>query len=165
MKLKVGFDVDDTISAFMEPYINRFGQPKSDLEITKNVFNVLRHDYNFWMNVPVINKPDFIPELICSKRCHPKEWSKKYLADKVGIPNTVPFYQLFCQFMPKSKVLKGKVDVYVDDSVSNFIEINSKGIPCLLIDSSWNQDFDTPLRIFSLKYKEIEYVYNKNFKQ
>ncbi len=163
--MRIGIDIDNTVVDFMGPYLERFGTPKNDIEITKNVFNVLRKDYDFWMNLPVINKPDFTPELICSKRCHPKSWSKKYLADKVGISTNIPFYQLFCQFMPKSKVLKGKIDVYIDDSVSNFIEINSKGIPCLLIDSPWNQEYKTPLRIFSLKYREIEYIYNKNFKR
>lgn len=163
-KLKIGLDVDDTISEFMNPYLHKFGTPKNDFEIVQNVFNILRHDKDFWMTVPIINKPDFIPQLICSKRCHPKTWSKDFLESKVGIPQNIPFYQLICQFMPKSKILKGKIDVFVDDSIDNFLEINSKGIPCLLIDSQWNQYFDTPLRIFSLKYREIEYVYTKNFK-
>lgn len=161
-KLRIGLDVDNTISDFMSPYIKRFGI-NTDSEITKNVFNILRYDKEFWMNVPIINVPDFTPTLICSKRCHPKSWSKKFLADKIGIPTNIPFYQLLCQFMPKSKVLKGKVDVYIDDSISNFIEINNAGIPCLLIHSKWNKDYETSLRIFSLKYDEIEYVYSKNF--
>jgi hypothetical protein len=163
-KLRIGIDLDDTVVAFMDPYIQRFGYPKTSYEINYNVFSVLRKDKEFWMNTPILNIPDFVPTLICSKRCHPKSWSKKYLADKIGIPNNVPFYQLFCQFMPKSKILKGKIDVYIDDSVSNFNEINSAGIPCLLMDSKFNREFDTPLRIFSLKYEEIKYIYSKNFR-
>lgn len=65
--------------------------------------------------------------------------------------------------MPKSKVLKGKIDIYVDDSIPNFLEINNAGIPCLLMDSEWNRDYETPLRIFSLEYKVIEDKYIKYF--
>lgn len=162
-KLKIGLDVDETISAFMAPYIKRFGLPKNPEEIGYNCHNILRHDRDFWLNVPLIHRPDFMPELFCSKRVNPKSWSKKYLFDKLGIPKSIPFFQLWGQWMPKSKVLKGKIDVYVDDSIPNFLEINNAGIPCLLMDSEWNRDYETPLRIFSLEYKVIEDKYIKYF--
>lgn len=162
-KLKIGLDVDETISAFMTPYIERFGIPKSSEEIGYNCHNVLRHDRNFWLNVPLLHIPDFMPELFCSKRVNPKAWSKKYLFDKLGIPKSIPFFQLMGQWMPKSKVLKGRIDIYIDDSIPNFLEINGAGIPCLLMDSDWNKDYETPLRIFSLEYKEIEDKYIKYF--
>ena len=43
----------------------------------------------------------------------------------------------------------------IDDSIDNFIELNESGVPCLLIDSEWNRNFETPLRIFTLQYEEM----------
>lgn len=161
-KLRIGLDCDDTISAFMQPYLDKFGTPKNDFEITRNVYK-LRTDKDFWMNVPVIHYPDFTPTLFCSKRIHPKSWSKKYLSDKLGFSESIPFYQLYGQHLSKSRWVKGKVDVFIDDSISNFKELNSAGVPCLLIDSEWNRHFETPLRIYSLSYEEIEYKFNSHF--
>ena len=48
--LKIGLDIDDVLAEFMQVYLNRFGTPKQDSEITKNVQNVLRKDRFFWEN-------------------------------------------------------------------------------------------------------------------
>lgn len=162
-KLKVGFDLDDTIFDFYGKYLSIFGTPKSSVEITKNVYN-LRKNKKFWENLEIINTPDFIPELFCTKRINSKRYTKKALQPIIG-NKSIPIYQLYYYKSKKSSRIKGKVDVFIDDSIDNFIELNNAGIPCLLIDSLWNREFDTPLRIFSLKYREIEYVYNKNFKK
>jgi hypothetical protein len=162
-ELRIGLDVDQVIVDFMNPYIKRFGEPKNETQISRNVFQILRHDKEFWFNTPVINRPDFIPSIICSKRCHPKKWSKTFLYEKVGIPFDVPFYQLMCQTMNKSRYIQGKCDIYIDDSVSNFVDISQHNIPCLLMDTPWNRYFDTPYRIFSLEYVEIESMFRKFF--
>ena len=77
--LKIGLDLDQVLDDFMGPYLKRFGTPKTDFEITKNVQRVLSKDRDFWLNLPVINTIDFIPELYCSKRVNPKSWSKQWL--------------------------------------------------------------------------------------
>lgn len=159
-KLKIGLDLDDTIFGFMEAYLNIFKSPKSSKEIAKNVYN-LRKNKQFWENLPVINLPDFKPELICTKRINPKSYTKNALL-KINITN-IPIYQLYYYNSKKSKRIKGKCDVFIDDSVDNFIDLNNAGIPCLLIDSKWNSTFETPLRIYSLKYEEIEYTFNLHF--
>jgi hypothetical protein len=160
-KLKIGLDLDDTVFAFMQSYINKFGLPKSSKEIAKNVYR-LRKNKNFWENLPPINIPDFKPELICTKRINSKIYTRKALS-KINITN-IPIYQLYYYNSKKSKRIKGKCDVFIDDSIDNFIDLNESGIPCLLIDSEWNRHFNTPLRIFSLQYDEIEIKYNQHFK-
>ena len=35
--LRIGLDIDDTIGSWRPEYLERFGQPKSDFEITRNV--------------------------------------------------------------------------------------------------------------------------------
>ena len=63
--------------------------------------------------------------------------------------------------MSKAPVLKGRVDVFIDDSIKNFEDLNSQGIPCLLIDSPQNRHYKTEYRIYSLDEKEIELMYLK----
>lgn len=157
MKLRIGLDIDDTICDFLGPYFNRFGYPKGPYEITKNVRKLVK-DKEFWMNLPIINRPNFIPELYCTKRIHSKLWSKQFLLEN-NLP-IAPIYQIFCQDSNKSSRIKGRVDVFIDDSISNFIELNLNGIPCLLINNNHNKNWGPVGRIFSLNKDEIEDCYN-----
>lgn len=155
--LKIGFDIDDTLAEFINTYFNRFGKPKNNSEITKNVFNVLRRDKNFWENLPVLNTLSFIPELYCTKRVNSKTYTKNWLK-KNGFPMR-PIYQMYYQKGNKADLIKGKVDVFIDDSISNVIQMNKAGVPCLLYDRPHNQNYDFVGRIYSLDYTEIEETY------
>lgn len=70
-------------------------------------------------------------------------------------------YIKFQDKLSKAPILKGRVDVFVDDSIKNFEDLNSQGIPCLLIDSPQNRNYETEYRIHSLDEKEIESIYLK----
>lgn len=157
MSLKVGFDLDNCIFEFMDYYISKFGKPKSDFEITKNVTRKLSKNKEFWLNEPLIRRPNFTPALYCTKRVHNKEWTKEQLRIH-NLPNA-PIYQIYCQIQSKAPKVKGKVDVFIDDSISNFIDLNLNGVPCLLIDDKYNQRWGPVGRIFSLNIEEIEDAY------
>ena len=157
MRLRIGLDIDDTVCDFIGPYLRRFGIPKKDSEITKNVSRILVNDRDFWINLPVIHRPNFEPALYCTKRIHSKLWSKQFL-DMNNLP-IAPIYQVLCQVSSKAPRIKGRVDVFVDDSVSNFIDLNLNGIPCLLIDAKHNQKWGPIGRVFSLNKDEIEECY------
>lgn len=156
--LKIGLDLDDVIFDFMGSYLNRFGIPKEDYIITKNVYK-LKKDKDFWLNLPVLRTIDFIPALYCTKRISNKTWTKDALALN-GFPER-PIYQRHYQRSPKSPLIKGRVDVFIDDSISNFTEINKSGIPCLLMDAPHNQGFETPYRIYTLTLAEIKKKYSE----
>jgi uncharacterized HAD superfamily protein len=159
-KLRIGLDIDDTIAGFSQGYIERFGKfPKVDWAITRNVNNILIKEREFWLGLPLLRKPDFEPRLYCSCRINNKRWTKQYLNDR-GLPKS-PLYQIPGYHLSKAETIRGKVDVFIDDSVRIFEDLNKKGIPCLLIDSVQNKNYETPYRIYSLKYAEIEGVYNK----
>ena len=128
--LRIGLDLDQTIDDFWGPYLDRFGPPKTDSEVTKNVMRILSKDREFWLNLPVLRRPNFVPALYCTARVNSKVWTKKYLEN-----NNFP-------------------------KVRNFKELNSKGIPCLLMDAENNRHIDTILRVHTLELKEIENVYN-----
>ena len=158
MRLRVGLDLDDTIFSFMEPYRKRFGIPKDEYEITRNVERVLKKDKKWWLNQPLINRPNFEVALYCTKRVHRKEWTKEQLMLH-NLP-IAPIYQVFNQSRNKADLIKGRVDVFIDDSVSNFIHMNKAGLPCLLLNTKYNQHWGPIGRIYSLNMEEIEDSYH-----
>lgn len=158
MRFRIGLDLDDTVCAFYDPYFKRFGMPRKGSEITKNVTRILINDKDFWLGLPVINRPNFVPSLYCTKRVHPKAWSRKFL--EINELPLAPIYQVYCQTSSKAPRIKGRCDVFIDDSISNFIDLNMRGVPCLLIDSDYNREWGPIGRIFSLDKDEIENCYH-----
>jgi hypothetical protein len=156
--MKIGLDLDDTVNYWMRIYLERFQSPKSSEEITKNVQQILSKDRNFWLTLPIKNRPNFDVELYCTKRVCPKAWSRRYL--EIHQLPIAPIYQVFLQSKNKADYIKGRVDVFIDDSVSNFIQMNLSGVPCLLMDSEMNQEWGPIGRIYSLDIEEITEVYN-----
>ena len=158
--LRIGLDIDNCIANFDAGYLSRFKKwPKHDWAISRNVEHILIKERDFWLGLPVLRKPDFTPRLYCSSRVNNKRWTKQYLKNN-EFPNA-PLYQIPGYKLSKAPVLKGRVDVFVDDSVKNFEDLNSQGIPCLLIDSPQNRNYKTEYRIYSLDEKEIELMYLK----
>ena len=158
MKLRIGLDCDDTCNFWYEYYLKRFGTPKDDATITRNVTRVLRKDRDFWLNLPVKHRPDFDVALYCTKRVNPKSWTKKWLEDN-NFPKA-PIYQVVSQNKNKADVIRGRVDVFIDDSVKNFIALNLAGIPCLLMDTPGNEWWGPIGRVYSLQESEIQEVYD-----
>ena len=56
-----------------------------------------------------------------------------------------------------------KVDLFIDDSIGNFEDLNSKGLLCFLITSNSNKDYQTDLRINTLNIEEIMELYMKYY--
>lgn len=162
--LKVSLDVDGTIVDWINHYISKFGVPNSDEEITQNVEGVLINDKEFWLTQPLINTPNFIPKCYCTARLIKKSWIKKQI--EINNLPKAPIYQVKGYGISKlSQLKKSGAQVHIDDSISVFKDLNSKGFPCLLITSPENKHFKTTCRINSLNYQEIEQVYNQNFKK
>lgn len=156
--LKISLDIDDTVAGFTEGYAKRFKtKPKYDWVISRNVNHVLIHDRDFWLNLPVIRRPNFTPQLWCSARINNRRWTKKFL--EINEFPKAPLYQIPGYHLSKAKVLKGRCDVHIEDSIKNFLDLNSKGIPCLLIDNDINRYLGPILRIYTLDREEIEDAY------
>ena len=151
-------DLDGCLCDFYGAYYTRFGVPKKDSDITKNVQNILLKDKEFWLNLPVLNELNFQPKQYTTARIIPKQWIKEYLAKEL-FPKA-PIYQIYGYSLSKySKIKMGGCDVHIDDSIHVFTDLNSKGIPCLLLDTPNNQDWGHIGRIYSLDKDEIEDVY------
>ena len=158
MNLKVSLDMDGVLVNFYDHYISKFGIPKSDLEITKKVMNVLIKDKEFWMTQPLINIPNFQPCCYCTSRIIPKQWIKQQL--EINNLPKAPIYQVFGYTISKySQIKRSGANLHIDDSLSVFIDLNTRGIPCLLLDSPNNQEWGPIGRIYSLNRDEIEDTY------
>lgn len=163
IRLKIGCDLDDTIFGFSEGYLNRFKKwPKYDWAITRNVTHILSKERDFWIELPVIRRPNFVPKLYCSSRVNKKCWTKKAIEIN-DLPNS-PLYQVPGYNIPKSKYIKGRVDVFIEDSPYQWKALNNAGVPCLLIDSPNNKEYGPFLKIYTLNYEEIIDVYNLGMK-
>lgn len=157
--MRIGLDIDGVLADFNNGYLKRFKKwPNHDWAITRNVEHILSKEREFWINLDVINYPDFKPRLYCSARVNNKRWTKQFLKEN-DFPNS-PLYQIPGYKLSKAKTLKGRVDVFIEDSLKNFIDLNLNGIPCLLMDSEYNREWGPIGRIYSLNYDEIEEVYN-----
>lgn len=158
MKLKVSMDLDGCLCDFYGPYLERFGTPEKDSVITKHVNTVLKNDRDFWLNLPVLNELKWIPRQYTTARVIKKQWIKEYL-EKEMFPKA-PVYQIHGYGLSKyRKVKMGGCHLHIDDSLSVFKDLNSKGMPCLLLDSPSNQDWGPIGRIYTLDEEEIEDTY------
>lgn len=156
--LKISLDLDDTVNLWMQPYLDKFGVPKTNQEITKNVRYKLLKDKDFWLNLPIKNIPNFTPVQYTTARLVNKSITREYLR-RNNLPES-PIYQVLGYGLSKAKMLKGRVDVHIDDSLKVFIDLNTKGIPCLLMDSPYNQEWGPIGRVYTLNLEEIEEVYS-----
>ena len=158
-KLRISLDIDGCICDFYNPYIERFGHPKKDSDISKNVFRVLNKDKEFWLNLPVINIPTFKVQQYTTARSIPKPWIKQYL-EITSMPKA-PVYQLLNYCLSKVPRIKmGGCNLHIDDSLQVFIDCNLNGIPCLLMDNPANQSWGPIGRIYSLDKYEVENCYH-----
>ena len=162
MNLRIGLDIDGTIANFDKHYYNRFNKYPSesiDWAVTRNVNYILKYDKSFWLTIPVLRKPNFIPICYCSVRVNNPRWTKDFLK-RNNFPDA-KLYQLKGGWgTSKYNILKNKVDVFIDDSIWNFEDLNSKGVKCLLITTESNKSYNTPYRINSLDINEINSVLN-----
>ena len=156
---RISLDLDGTIVDFYDHYLSKFGIPKTDLEITKKVVGPLRRDTEFWLTQPIIHVPNFTPHCYCTARVISKDLIKRQL--RINNLPKAPIYQVHGVGLSKYPQLKRSgAEVHIDDSLSVFINLNSRGIPCLLLDAPNNRSWGPIGRIFSLDKDEIEDTYH-----
>lgn len=156
---RFSLDLDDTVNFWYSPYLDRFGIPKDDYEITRNVFQTLRKDKDFWLTLPIKHRPNFNVWCYTTARVIQKDWIKEYI-QIMNLPDA-PVYQVFgCHLSKVPQLRKSKCDCHVDDSLKHFIEANLAGIPTLLMDSPSNQSFGPIGRVYSLDKDELEDTYH-----
>ena len=156
--MRISCDIDGCLADFESGYLKRFKKwPQHDWAVTRNVTYVLSKEPDFWLNLPVLNNLNITPVCYCSARINKAEWTSTYL-DMNGFPKA-PLYQIPGYRFSKATALRDRCDVHIEDSVKNFIDLNSKGIPCLLYNNKVNEHLGPILRIYSLNLEEITEAY------
>lgn len=159
-RLKIALDLDGVIANFNFSYNKFFNtdiNKEEGFKITKNV-RKLRHNKQFWTSLPIMGSINFTPYIYATKRINPKTYTKIWL-EKNNFPIR-PIYQTYYQNGNKADIIKGRCDLIIDDSISNFIDLNLSGVPCLLIDREYNKNWGPIGRIYSLDENEIIDCYN-----
>ena len=152
----IGLDIDEVIADWVGHWTKRHGQQTPEFwNFDANIgekFDELAYDEEFWMSIPPKIDPSsmpFEPKCYITSRSIPKKWTETWI-EKNGFP-TVP---VICVDRNQSKVDVAKssaIDWFVDDRYENFVELNSAGICCFLMDAPHNRRYDVGhKRIFSL---------------
>ena len=158
-KLRIACDIDQVLADFesaYNKYYNTDMSKENDYHITKNVYK-LRHNKEFWTNLEVIDRPNFIPYIYATKRINLKSYTREWLL-KNGFPDR-PIYQTIYQYGNKADIIKGRCDVLIDDSVSNVYKCIKSGVPALLLDRPHNRHAGPKFRIYNLDIDEITECY------
>lgn len=157
---KVGLDVDEVLGDWVNAWVEKFNiklQPES-WYFDRKIMNRFKEMENngelddFYMNIKPLIKPSeipFEPHCYITSRPVSTKITEMWL-DKYGFP-TAPVYTVDLR---KSKVQVAKeagINIFVDDSFSNFVEMNKEGILTYLLSRKHNERFDVGhLRIKSL---------------
>jgi len=159
---KIGLDIDGVLADFtgswnvIHPEITT--TPSSwyfDREIGKR-FQEMRDDgtiTDFYLNLAPLVKPEelpFEPHCYITSRPVPKEISEQWL-DKNGFPRK----KVISLELKQSKVEAAKeagIDIFIDDSFDNFVDMNKNGVFTYLFTAPWNKRYDVGhMRVNSLK--------------
>jgi uncharacterized HAD superfamily protein len=165
--MRIFLDIDDVIGNFQEHFSNHFNVPLQKSWVTsnlmKNRLGIIKNDKNFWLSMPIKNKPNFIPKGFVSARGINLSWTKEFLKINKIQGRTNVHHVNWGE--SKISILKQlNADIFIDDNYKTFKECNRSGIFCLLMDSEHNQKYKTKLRIFDLDINIIMELYRKYYK-
>ena len=152
----VGCDLDDVIFDFTDSYEKRFNTKLSnywngDYNMSKNL-EQLKDEKEFWVNMPVKNRPSFEVDYYITARSIPVEWTKEAI-QKNNLPKA-PVYSLPWNVSKIDTLKELGVDIMIDDKYSTFKECKENGIFCYLMNSDTNQHYNVGHhRIYDLNLK------------
>lgn len=157
--MNVFLDLDDVVFDWHGAYANYFNTsvPKrwhAYKGLFKERLDTLAGEKEFWLNLPIKNMPDFMPTGFVTARGIPKTWTMESLK-----LNQIPGRSKVIQIHwgeSKLKILQdAEADIFIDDRVATFRELNKNGVFCLLMTASHNRNIETPYRINDLKLENI----------
>lgn len=163
-KLNIFLDIDDVIFDFQKAYALKFNTTQQKSWSKSNLMykrlNILSNDKDFWTNLPIKNKPNFLPKGFVSARSIYKTWTSESLR-KNKIPGRSRIFQVPWGKSKLEMLKELNCDIFIDDKVETFRELNKNGIFCLLMDASHNQKVNTPYRVYDLDINTIMNLWRK----
>ena len=140
----VGCDLDDVIFDFTGSYEKRFNTKLSDYwngdyDMGSNL-EQLKNEKDFWVNMPVKNRPSFEIDYYITARSIPVEWTEEAI-QRNNLPKA-PVYSLPWNVSKIDTLKKLGVNIMIDDKYATFIECKENGIVCYLMDAASNQHYN-----------------------
>jgi hypothetical protein len=159
---KIGIDVDGVLADFTGSWSKLYPEisatPNSwylDRKVGKR-FEEMRANgtlNDFYLNIEPLMKPEdmpFEPSCYITSRPVPQEITEQWLDN-----NHFPARKVISLDIKQSKVEAAKdagVEIFIDDSYENFVELNKAGICTYLYSAPWNKRYDVGhMRLNSLK--------------
>jgi len=162
--LKIGLDIDEVLADWVGAWTKKFklpGNPEHwyfDYE-TKHKFDTKFTDRqldDFYLGLDArVDSISFEPHCYITSRPVSSTVSRWWLQEK-GFP-TRPVHTVG---LGKSKVeiaLEQELDIFIDDSYKNFVELNRAGVCCFLMDASHNRKYDVGFK----RIKTIEEIFTR----
>lgn len=145
---KIGLDIDGVLGDFIGHLMKLSGNEGYIPEhwndpIVREEFDKVKNESSFWLTMPaLINKGEitFEPHAYITARSISPAVTQEWL-DRNGFPKAT----LYCVGVGESKVDIAKesgVDIFIDDSFSNFQELNNAGILTYLYDAKYNRKYN-----------------------
>lgn len=148
---RIGLDIDEVIAGFVQAYADRTGATKTPYHwnYCKNIksnFDAWREDGtldDFYTNIPAVvdgSNIGFEPTCYITARPVETEITEKWL-----LKNNFPMNPVFTVETPAEKLAVAKeqrLDYFIDDNFSTFVDLNKNGIVCFLYDAPHNRKYD-----------------------
>ena len=140
----VGCDLDDVIFDFTGSYEKRFNIKLSDYwngdyDMSSNL-EQLKNEKDFWVNMPVKNRPSFEVDYYITARSIPVEWTEEAIQQN-NLPKA-PVYSLPWNISKIDTLKKLGVNIMIDDKYATFKECKENGIFCYLMNAASNQHYN-----------------------
>lgn len=156
-KKKIGLDIDGVICDFHKDYCEKFNVPVPKSWAchydTKEHLEEATQTSDFYLALKPLLLPEeipFEPHCYITSRSIPEQWTKQWIYNN-GFP-TRPVYTVPFGASKVEIAKKAGIDIFVDDSYDNFVELNKAGVCTFLFDASHNQRYNVGYkRIKSLK--------------
>lgn len=158
---KIGLDLDGILVDFMgawhdlHPNVLEFPSTWYTDRFMGDKFKAMIENYtldDFYLNMKPLIRSDelpFDPHCYITSRPIKKEISEKWL-DKYNFPSK-PVYSIETRQSKVDVAKEAGVEIFIEDSFENFVDLNKNGICTYLLTRTWNQKYDVGhLRIDSL---------------
>lgn len=161
---KIGLDIDEVLCDWVGGWQDKFGKHNEiderptfwnfDYSVSERFKSTDPNELeDIYINLPAKTKPSdipFEPHCYITSRSVPVELTKQWLI-KHGFAAR-PVYSVGLGESKIEVAIKSGIDWFVDDSYSNFVELNNAGICTFLYDAPHNQRYNVGYkRIKSLK--------------